>query len=592
MKNGHPETLTHSAGERLALLARAIGFDDPTTRTLREALQRLSASWGTLPGSGPAPWGSDVCDDASPYELSVAIDARGKPQLRVLVEPMDLPASAAASRTAGRRLYDFLAGEPSVHLGRLHALEDLLLPEHARGPFAFWFAAGCTQGEAPEYKVYFHTQAQGPGRASRIAEEALQRLGFVKAWRSVAEVLGRRVDGLNELNFFALDLSHSEHARVKVYLRHHEATAEELDAVASVARYHRPGTIADFCRLMAGDAGPYTSKGAVTCLTFTDPADERPASATSYFPLSHYARTDLEARERVTRLLTDYGLDPAPYLGTLEACAQRRLDAGPGMHTYAALRWWDGVPRVTVYYSPEVYGALPPPPLPAPRPRPRPPEAIVEHFEAHSIADHPFLARLRREPVDLRKLALVLANFRQGITQDFPRRLATLTANVTDERLRCTLAKQLNDEMGDGDYTRAHRGLFDKMLSVLAPWAPQNLPEALAPGRALGEALEHCYVKADSYEGVGASLVVEVYGKQVDGFIADEFRRQTQIPPSALEWLHLHEHLEVEHADEALDMARLLPTEGPELEAAWRGARAISTASRAFFDTLYRLSYP
>jgi hypothetical protein len=113
----------------------------------------------------------------------------------------------------------------------------------------------------------------------------------------------------------------------------------------------------------------------------------------------------------------------------------------------------------------------------------------------------------------------------------------------------------------------------------------------LAPGFALGEELERCYVTAEPYEGVGASLVVEVYGKQVDTVIADQFRRQTRIPPSALEWLHLHETLEVEHAGEAMDIARLIPA-GPGSEAAWRGARAVATASRAFFDTLYRQCYP
>jgi pyrroloquinoline quinone (PQQ) biosynthesis protein C len=114
----------------------------------------------------------------------------------------------------------------------------------------------------------------------------------------------------------------------------------------------------------------------------------------------------------------------------------------------------------------------------------------------------------------------------------------------------------------------------------------------LAPGHALGAELERCYVSAEPYEeGVGASLVVEVYGKQVDTFIADQFRRQTQIPPSALEWLHLHETLEVEHASEAMDIARLIPS-GPASEAAWRGAKAVATASRAFFDALYRECYP
>ena len=89
-----------------------------------------------------------------------------------------------------------------------------------------------------------------------------------------------------------------------------------------------------------------------------------------------------------------------------------------------------------------------------------PTDALVDYFEEHSIADHPFFARMRREPVRLEVLARLLANFRVGITREFPRRLAWLTARVMDDAIRCVLAKQLNDEMGDGDFKRAHRGLL------------------------------------------------------------------------------------------------------------------------------------
>jgi pyrroloquinoline quinone (PQQ) biosynthesis protein C len=311
---------------------------------------------------------------------------------------------------------------------------------------------------------------------------------------------------------------------------------------------------------------------------------------TVYFPVSHHARDDREIRQRITGYLQSQGLASRTYLGALEAMARRPLEAGTGIHTYAAVRW-QGRPRVTVYFAPETYGMMRQPVREVPGVKPaRPATEIVDHFEAHSVADHPFFARMQREPVRLDVLARVLANFRVGITREFPRRLAWLTARVTDERIRGVLAKQLHDELGQGDFTRAHRGLFERMFEMLGPWAPPETAEVLAPGHALGAELERCYVSADPDEGVGASLVVEVYGKQVDTFIADQFRRQTRIPPSALEWLHLHENLEVEHVGESMDIARLIPT-GPASEAAWRGAKAVATASRAFFDALYRACY-
>ena len=58
---------------------------------------------------------------------------------------------------------------------------------------------------------------------------------------------------------------------------------------------------------------------------------------------------------------------------------------------------------------------------------------------------------------------------------------------------------------------------------------------------------------------IGAVLVGEIFGKQVDQLLADEFRRQTRIAPESLAWLSLHETLEVAHADASGALAGLVP---------------------------------
>ncbi len=581
-------TLRDREVERLAHVSRALGFDEAITQSMKDVFQTMTESWGQLTANGRPEWPSDVCDDHSPFELSLALDARG-PQLRILVEPMDAPYSLASNLAASLRLHPKLEQLLHVNLSRLRTVEDLLLPPEPKGRFAAWYAVAFDRGHKPSVKGYFNLQVHGPARAPQIAEEALHRLGFHQVWPTMAEVLGCREVGAEEVCYLAFDLSADEDARAKLYFRHHSPTAAFLDEVAAVARHHKPGFVAEFCRQMSGGQdGPYESKGPVTCFSFTDPSDARPKAATAYFPVSHYARDDEEIRGRITRYLQEQGLDSTPYQRMLETYARRPLDAGTGMHTYGAVRWQDK-PRFTIYYSPEVYWTQARREVPVTKSQ-RPATAIVDHFEEDSIANHPFFARMNREPVRLEVLARVLANFRVGITREFPRRLAWLTARVEDDAIRCVLAKQLNDEMGDGDFTRAHRGMFERMFGVVTPWAPKESDEVLAPGRALGRELERCYVTAAPYEGVGASLVVEVYGKQVDTFIADQFRRQEQIPQSKLDWLHLHENLEVEHADESLHIARAIPS-GPATDDAWRGAKAIATASRVFFDTLYRQCY-
>jgi pyrroloquinoline quinone (PQQ) biosynthesis protein C len=216
---------------------------------------------------------------------------------------------------------------------------------------------------------------------------------------------------------------------------------------------------------------------------------------------------------------------------------------------------------------------------------------IVDRFEKFDqITNHPYLRRLRREPVNLRHLWKLLANFQISISKSFARRLAGIAARVEDDRIRCILAEQLNDEMGGGKFERAHTNLFSNMMDQLERWRPAVVDEeTFAPGRRLDPRLAEIYGAVDVYEGVGAVVAGEIFGKQMDHFIADEFRRQTEVNPSSLEWLMLHEQLEISHADSSPELARLIPP--ASLDATWRGAYALSRSGSAFFDDLHMLCY-
>jgi pyrroloquinoline quinone (PQQ) biosynthesis protein C len=346
------------------------------------------------------------------------------------------------------------------------------------------------------------------------------------------------------------------------------------------------------CRALGDTAGPLALRAPVTCFSFVEGDGERPTESTMYFPIKGYVKDDRQADARIRGYLADLGVPTAAYEAAISSFAARPLEGGVGMFGYVSLRH-EGAPRLSIYLAPEAYATEPPRAQltpPAPRPAPTPIE-VVERHEHDSLANHPYFRRLRREPVDLGKLWLLMANFRVALIEGFPRMLSSLTARVDDDRLRCVLAKQLNDELGDGDFERAHKGLFMRLLDGLEPWKPARVDEAhLAPGHALRRALEHLYMEADPYEGVGASLLVEVYGKQVDMFLGDEFRRQSAVDPASLAWLHLHEVLEQDHAGESQSLARLIP-DGAPCAAAVRGAYAIAEATRAYFDAMYALSF-
>jgi pyrroloquinoline quinone (PQQ) biosynthesis protein C len=227
-------------------------------------------------------------------------------------------------------------------------------------------------------------------------------------------------------------------------------------------------------------------------------------------------------------------------------------------------------------------------------------EEIVRRYEHDVVlANHPFLCRLRREPVSLPRLWCVLVNFWEAIVHDFPARLARVIANLDDDRLRSIFVKQLNDELGEGDHARAHKPMFRRLLQALEPWRMAGDDAVLlAPGRRFGAALEKHLFAADYFEAVGALMMIEVYGKQTDIRLGEEFRRQDQVDLSALEWLHLHESLEVDHADDSLTVAHVMPRAGggPEdrahLAAVWRGAEGVVEAGHAYFNDLYRVCWP
>jgi pyrroloquinoline quinone (PQQ) biosynthesis protein C len=109
----------------------------------------------------------------------------------------------------------------------------------------------------------------------------------------------------------------------------------------------------------------------------------------------------------------------------------------------------------------------------------------------------------------------------------------------------------------------------------------------LHAGRGLLGAMTKTFGASDPFEGVGALMVSEIFAKKMDRCVGDEVRRQSALSRETLTWLDLHEHLEVEHAEDSYELAELVPERGPQLSAAWRGARAEWNALWGFLDDVY-----
>jgi DMATS type aromatic prenyltransferase len=597
VRSGLP--LSARAGDQLAALAAMAGMSDVPRMT--SILTRMLGTSAGRTAATPA-YPSDVVDDQSPYEFSITIGGV-KPELRVLVETDDGDPSLAGRWRAGLAASAWLRDHHGADLSRLERVTDVFEPRSSDARLAIWHAIVFAPEAAPKAKAYFDLRAKGRELARSVLEEALARLELSAAYPWLVCEAARRGSKLDELVYFSLDLSAHERARIKVYFRHHDATARDVERTFGSIGGIQPGDIREFCTTMLGDEGPYSVAPLVSCWSFTP--DTGPASvpsgATLCVPIAYYANDDGEAFARVQRWLAGTSLGDAEserYRRAVAVSAHRPLEAGTGMHSHVSIRREGGKPKLTSYLAPEAYHTFTPAELcersPSSRRRPSAPAKLVNWYEdVERCTDHPLFRRLEREPVALEPLWTILANNWVAIGDRFPRWLSALIARVEDDRVRSVLAKQLNDELGHGDPSQAHRVLFQRMLADLEPCAPKDDRDMLlAPGRRLRDAIGHNYLDKPELEAIGGTLIAEVYGKQVDQVVLALLRRQRELDPERLTWLVLHDSLEEDHANESVELAEMTPPDRDAQAAVCRGIDELAAHAARYFDEIYALVFP
>lgn len=352
------ETFEHYGSRTLAALARAIGMGDQVDHMLA-VLRHMLSPWGSWEIGDRPRWHSDVCADGSPLEFSLAIDGE-QPEIRVLTEALAPFPTLEAMQDEARALIRTLVTRCGAGDARLRMIEDLFLPPEPQGGYAMMHAAMFRPNRPNDFKIYLNPEADGEDRSAALVHEALARLGFERAWRSVERYAWRGFEH-DRLVYLSLDLASGPEARVKVYFRHYAMAPAALDQSMEIARGHTCGHAEDFCRDVTGHEGAFVSQPLVSCLSFTDPDDTRPAAATLYVPLWTYASDDEVTRARIRACLRSRGLPVGLYDAALAAVARRPLDEANGIHTYVSLRTRGGRPRITTYWSSELYDRRPPP---------------------------------------------------------------------------------------------------------------------------------------------------------------------------------------------------------------------------------------
>jgi DMATS type aromatic prenyltransferase len=354
------------ASARLGMLCRAAGFGDESEGVVH-TFESLISPWGERSRAEGSEWPSEISDDNTPIEFSVAIAERGV-DVRVLFEPQAERPVLRDYRAAGIAFQQRLEREFGASLERYRQIQDLFLPEDMHGPFAIWSSAVFSRGCAPAFKAYLNPQARGSEYAPELVQEGLERLGFSAAWENLRDTVLRRGRELDELKYFALDLTDDAETRVKVYVRHHCATAEDLECASSLAESYAEGETLDFVREMRGSGERLNERAPFTCSSFVGRAIERPVATTVYVPVCAYARDDAAVLERVRAYMRRQGFDSSLYESIVNGFANRPLAEGVGMQSWIALRRFGTSARMTVYLATEARRIHAPGTIPAPTP--------------------------------------------------------------------------------------------------------------------------------------------------------------------------------------------------------------------------------
>lgn len=367
---------------QLTRLCQVVGTDPGTALDL---LRELLGPSAYQPLSEPPAWPSDVADDHTPVEFSVAFNEAEPPTLRILAEAQGSPPGMLTNLSAAHRFIDRQGHRFDLSTSRFQLVRDLFATEHPHGDFALWHSLVFRTGRRPELKVYFNPEVKGVERAPDLVAEGLHRLGL---GRSYPDVLNRglrpgELGRGDRLTFFSVDLHNGPQARVKLYVTHHGADLRDIARAAGVVDGVDPREVAEFCAVAGGGPGPFHRRPAVSSYTFTG-STGAPTGYSVYLPIRSYVNHDGEARDRTLRLLNRYGFDGAGLDRAIAAVTRRPLTEGVGLIAHLSLRLGPPRPGITAYLSAEAYRVDPPR-----RPRIPEPTARAERPAGYSSAGHP-----------------------------------------------------------------------------------------------------------------------------------------------------------------------------------------------------------
>ncbi len=344
-------TLGYQLDSRLARLLRALGQGEHVERSLR-MVKALTRGWRDELVSGGPRWRSDITDDQSPFEFSLSLDGSSE-VLRILTEPQDVQRpSLRASWQAASDVHEELARYWGAGFAGYERVADLFEPRATdEGVFSVWHSAVIGKPRGTEFKIYLNPAIHGAQDAERIVAEALGRLGLGSPWQAVARNAMQRA-GLDQVIYFSLDLADASDARAKIYVAHKQASAADVARALEQCPGFEAEDVGRWCQHLLGSRGPFYDRPPITCFALSRGTLDL-HTTTLHLPVRCYAQDDFDIARRVCTLLRFP--QRVNYMRALTQLAERPLESGSGLQTYASLRASPGREAVTMYLAPQLY---------------------------------------------------------------------------------------------------------------------------------------------------------------------------------------------------------------------------------------------
>ena len=336
----------------------------------------LTESFSFFPLGAAPLWPSDITDDGTPFEFSVAFSG-GEPSVRILAEAQRPPFNHESAWQAALAVNERLSTLPGVDLERFAKIAALFEPQVGTpARFGLWHAGELRRDGSLAFKAYLNPRVAGADHAPALVREALECLDAGYVWRRMAGHLNAKTEVL----YLALDLLAGRDARVKLYVAHPGASSSDIDALTTHAPGYAPGRARTWVEALTGTSGPFDARPIMICHAFR--AAAQPAELTIHVPTRCYVDHDAEAMQRTSSVL---GAERAAHFTSgVQAMARRPLETGRSMISYVSLRPEGAGVRVTTYLALEAFA------IAAPRATVRPPAGpswLGDHGDLGDIGD-------------------------------------------------------------------------------------------------------------------------------------------------------------------------------------------------------------